>query len=674
MNSEHSINILPFALLREEVVFCFSETQKTGYQSVYTDNLPKEYPQSKKDALGKHTWWSLTGDRADLDLSVNLENSPRFSKHYLNFILFQHFRGREFLLGKNFINDTVVLVHQGQSKVKDCDAYDQFTLRIVENNLISGLGLLVTYDGERLVFTKSLEEQKIHERFLSKVRHQGVLVNFNELSEPEKTDKANIFPVVNYGIRKALNLGFDWNFSENKYKKYFDKIEGFYEKSLKSLEIEETMKILTSGFHKIPTGNIRQTSENSNLLVFGENRTNFVPYNGIKESGPLERSPHEDVKFFFIFHEEDKDYANKLFSYFKRGYKNFPGIYSFAKLPFVLDENKTIRFIKDNPVDEIAHQLESFDFTGKSKYAAIYLSRIRKNSGDEEEDAYYFRIKELLLRKGVVSQVIYRENINNPSFNFFLPNISIALLAKLGGVPWRLYRQIRSDLVVGVGVDRQHGEKTYVGSAFCFQNDGRFKGFNVFEENDVEALSRAIEGAIEGYISDNHNFDRLVIHYYKSMRGEEERIVSQALHKMKASVPYVVLTISETASKDYVVFDDIYDGKMPRSGTFVKLRFNEFLLCNNTRYSAGTASKVDGFPFPVKIRVKPSLGYQKTNDIRVVQELVDQVYQFSRMYWKSVRQRNLPVTIEYSKIMAKIVRNFESKDLGEFARTTLWFL
>jgi len=57
---------------------------------------------------------------------------------------------------------------------------------------------------------------------------------------------------------------------------------------------------------------------------------------------------------------------------------------------------------------------------------------------------------------------------------------------------------------------------------------------------------------------------------------------------------------------------------------------------------------------PIKIKFKSS-NYEKINDPDVVRELADQVYQFSRMYWKSVRQRTMPVTIEYSELVAKMI-------------------
>jgi hypothetical protein len=46
------------------------------------------------------------------------------------------------------------------------------------------------------------------------------------------------------------------------------------------------------------------------------------------------------------------------------------------------------------------------------------------------------------------------------------------------------------------------------------------------------------------------------------------------------------------------------------------------------------------------------------------------------MYWKSVRQRNKPVTLEYSEIIAKMICFFENNTLPKNAIThkTLWFL
>jgi hypothetical protein len=449
---------------------------------------------------------------------------------------------------------------------------------------------------------------------------------------------------------------------------------------LKDKLIGNNVKIVESGFYKPHISKINHTTEDSNLLLFGNNQKNYTPYVGLKEYGPTQTLQSETVRFIFIFHKDDKELANKAYSYLKKGYKSFPGLESFVKIKFEIDTTRSIKFTTNNPIAEITASIENLQskpdtaFDPNIAYAAIYISRIKKDSEDEEADEVYYRLKELLLRYKITSQVIYGNNINNPSFNYFLPNIAIALLAKLGGIPWRLYRPIKNDLVIGIGADRSTVEKDkFIGNAFCFQNDGRFVGFNAYVESDTGALAKALQEAIKQYIINNKSVERLVIHYYKKMSRVEAKPIHEVLNHLNFSLPYVVVTINNTLSKDYVLFDATFDGKMPQSGTFIQTKWNEYLLCNNTRYSINTGTRLEGFPLPIKIKLQ-SYNYEKIKDSDVVRELIDQVYQFSRMYWKSVRQRNMPVTIEYSELVAKMISHFENKELGQYARNTLWFL
>jgi len=76
---------------------------------------------------------------------------------------------------------------------------------------------------------------------------------------------------------------------------------------------------------------------------------------------------------------------------------------------------------------------------------------------------------------------------------------------------------------------------------------------------------------------------------------------------------------------------------------------------------------------PDKLRIscnEPELA----GDHKTVRELIDQVYQFSRMYWKSVSQQNLPVTIKYPEIVAEMFPHFEGNEIPDFGKDRLWFL
>ena len=60
-------------------------------------------------------------------------------------------------------------------------------------------------------------------------------------------------------------------------------------------------------------------------------------------------------------------------------------------------------------------------------------------------------------------------------------------------------------------------------------------------------------------------------------------------------------------------------------------------------------------------------------DADVVLELLTQVYQFSRLYWKSLRQQNVPITIKYPEMVAQIAPRFNN-GVPDDAKDALWFL
>jgi hypothetical protein len=308
------------------------------------------------------------------------------------------------------------------------------------------------------------------------------------------------------------------------------------------------------------------------------------------------------------------------------------------------------------------------------KYLAFYLSRIEKDDDNEERSNVYYRLKEILLRKNISSQVVVKSKINNPNFNYYLPNICIAVLSKLGGIPWRLYRPIKGDLVIGIGAYRTGDSNKFLGNAFSFKNDGSFQEFDAFQETSIESLGQSFYRVISQYTKEQ-KAERLIIHFYKEMNKAEERALLNTLTKLNIDTPYIIISVNETESKDYVIFDLDFDGCMPKSGTILKISKNEYLLCNNTRYSRMTGAKIESYPFPIKVKFTKT-NYSNIRDEGVILELIDQVYQFSRMYWKSVRQRNKPVTIEYSELVAEMVSHFSSGSLPDTqaSRTSLWFL
>jgi hypothetical protein len=147
----------------------------------------------------------------------------------------------------------------------------------------------------------------------------------------------------------------------------------------------------------------------------------------------------------------------------------------------------------------------------------------------------------------------------------------------------------------------------------------------------------------------------------------------ETLYLLGLQIPVFIVTINKTESKSLLAFDTSHKELMPLSGTIVQVGKRDYLLFNNIRYKEDSILKEKEYPFPIKISFassKPEL----LDDPKLINELTDQVYQFSRMYWKSVSQQSLPVTICYPEMVAEIFPHFKSETMPPYGRINLWFL
>lgn len=509
---------------------------------------------------------------------------------------------------------------------------------------------------------------------------------------------------------------------ESKYIKYFNKIEAFREKYLNSRDIESIFHGLAYRFTRVEPLQLGRTDSSKRMLVFGKNANNNA-FKHVRQQygvnyGPHIKCPYTDVQLIAIYHKSDKKEAANLLGYFRNG--NYEANNASSKM----DESKRKRLSKyigtnvgyadkglhiefqdnNNPVNEIKEALDSEAYRNlnpKVKYIGIYVSPIHKYASTRDSKECYYKIKELFLKHNIPTQCIDSERMkgqlskdcikHRKDFIYTLQNMGVAICAKLGGSPWLLDESAKKELIIGIGAFRNNNQQ-YIGAAFSFDNTGIFNDYSYFQKSELDELVGAIKMAIINYTSANNTPERIIIHYYKKIsRKREFKKVEDMLYHLNLNVPVYVVTINKTESEDIVMFDEAstyiqrnyHTGKdesikslMPYSGKWVNLGLSKeghrFLLCNNTRYEGEKFSVMDGFPFPVKL----TIACPNRNDeieTSVVHQLINQVYQFSRIYWKSVKQQGLPVTIKYPEMIAEIMPHFEDKTIYAESNS-LWFL
>lgn len=524
------------------------------------------------------------------------------------------------------------------------------------------------------------------------------------IDQGEQIDLDNAFPIVNNEL--LYYLGFEDDSSDdyhkpNRYPKYVTKLFGFKQKYLQCDEFRKIIPV-ADDFTNVTASKVRNECKQ---LVFGKkkgfptNTIDVIPRRGIN-SGPFEQPHHTNIQVFFILPEIHKEQSKELLKMLYYGYKSFKGLETYIGVQFMIAKGFSMVF-KNNtdPIPEIEEKLnqraDAFN-NSQQKLFAFYLTPFSKDEPEESQRLVYYKVKELLLKRNVPSQCIETEKMINTlrqdkekeelnksmgtryrtdTFAYTLQNIAIAVNAKLGGTPWRIAVPKQRELVVGVGAFLNPSTHTkYIGSAFSFDNTGTFNSFEYFQQDELKELAGSIQDAIINYKNTVENPSRLIIHYYKDMSEDEVELIEKALYDIDVDIPIFVVTINKTESEDIVLFDDGFAEKMPYSGRFVNLGNHSYLLCNNTRYEDDNNSNIEGFPFPVKLKIKcPNDDFQLNQ--KTVTGLIEQVYQFSRIYWKSVRQQNLPVTIKYPEMVAQIAPHFTNGIIPvNIGKDNLWFL
>lgn len=222
------------------------------------------------------------------------------------------------------------------------------------------------------------------------------------------------------------------------YKTEYKNILDFLKSELKDFE-SVFFSVDKTGFKTVLDKDKQKIILKDNLMVFGgENKTvNAVV--GMREYGPYKKIDNaNDIKILFVYNE--KDDANKVYQYLRNGLKQFPGLLTYVGIPVVLDKEKSLQY---SSTEELSSKLQEFlalQFKDNNyyNYAAVIIGPFRKYESDEEEEKTYYEIKKLLLEKGISSQFIASKTVRSENFNYCLPNIAIAILAKLGGIPWKL--------------------------------------------------------------------------------------------------------------------------------------------------------------------------------------------------------------------------------------------
>src|SRR5271157_46120 len=282
---------------------------------------------------------------------------------------------------------------------------------------------------------------------------------------------------------------------------------------------------------------------------------------------------------------------------------------------------------------------------------------------------------------------------------YVLNNMGLAIYAKLNGIPWLLKANptIAHELVIGlgsatVGEGRLGQQERFVGITTLFSGDGNYHLSNLSKAVSMDEYETALLGSLRAAIlkvRTDMNWQpkdqvRLVFHAtFKRFSRKEVQSIKGLLSELgDYDVEYAFVQLSE--QHPYILFDKKQSGAFdyetkrikgiyaPERGRYLELGNRGVLL--SLTGPREVKRPEDGTPRPL------FLSLHRDSTFTDMTYLTRQVFRFACHSWRTFLPASVPVTIQYSNLIANALGHLSLMDrwnpevmLGRIG-TTRWFL
>lgn len=672
-------NILTFRHPAEKLKIWLTTTEDKSKHRLRIEQLPESarnrFTSNGQSAAYVYTDFEETG--VGIALNINLKNHPAIARAYYTKLIRDHLSPAADVVVPNFLNDTQFWFKQSNNQAEGYTTYKKFTLRVQTDSTNGDPELLISFDGCSRVSSKNLlMVENMHgfrEEYVGKVIYGKKLYDYSKRPDEVKHNAAKAFPLLNREIINFLDVDIPANLNRKKHQEFFKEFKWLYYGHLKR---EVIRKLHLQHVHlKMVNDSDRFILENTTTeLVFGNGSKGEHIHDGYKAHGPARLPSCSAINYFFIYDQHNPDDKRILQNSLINTSAKENKLRAFVKLPVVHRPELDIAFDgKADILQQIRQRIRTMQLTPGQCYYAFFINPFTRWERNLHNWKLYHRVKEALLLRGIMMQNMESRKIINGNLHFFIPNLAAAMTGKLGGIPWKLERTGEDELVIGFGLSRTKRHKTaWMGSAFCFKNDGTFQQFNSFRAHDTERLAAKVEEALLKYRQCNKEAKRIIIHFYRKLGRKALAPIEKMLKNLKVNIPVIIVSINKNRSNNLAVtFKDNYSG-MPLNGEYFRVADHRYLLYINDRDSYGDKN-LPNMPMPLKIHLW-------CNDEAVVQDkatvgrVFQQLHDFCFVYWRSVKHAKLPVTMVYPEMVASILPWFEYKVLDGEAEQRMWFL
>jgi hypothetical protein len=371
---------------------------------------------------------------------------------------------------------------------------------------------------------------------------------------------------------------------------------------------------------------------------------------GLKNSGPYDSNLFQKnrIKTAIIFHPKQEKNVVRLKNAVSGGLSIFKGF------------SETFR----TNIDFV--DFKATDFSLKSYDSCLNLI-VREDFDlcyiifDSIDYRMYSQVKTKLLGNGIPCQVINHNKIDVPDnqLQWIIENVALASYAKVGGTPWVIHSvEEKPEIVIGVSRAMDRSRNVIVGFTTVFKHNGDFILFHskspvIGWDKYQEGLGILIREAIEEYTKREKKPSSVVFHFHKNPGVREIDVIEKEIKEL--DIEFAMLHLNSYAN--FRIFDTTHNTCVPLSGLQANLSRHSALLISDGRLETQRRPYL-GIPSVLEI----TMNKNSTMEVEEFPRLVSQIYDFAHINWRGFNAKTVPVTINYSYLIARLIANLESTD------------
>jgi len=403
--------------------------------------------------------------------------------------------------------------------------------------------------------------------------------------------------------------------------------------------------------------------------IFSDGNTENSQFKGIMNNGPYQKV-EIDPYYFYVFKKKHKSYATDLLNALNgKTYNTFKGIEKFGLQNQTKHNTKAILIdsYSDEELLKIINEVRS-----SNKQNPIIISIIPQN-----EEEFYYKLKNECLKENIPSQAVHIETINNYNqLKWSVGSIALQIYSKLGGIPWIVSPSNENCLIVGIGQANRRNKITgkierFYSYSVLLDSSGRFFEIKqLADETNKQQFLHSLANNVKQIIEEYSTYDKIIFHIPEKIKNEDIKHIEKILKEADSNVELSIIKINDDSK--FIGFNKAENSLVPYESSFLQLSKKEYLLwTEGLNYHNKKVLKRYGSPLHI------SFIYSNKEEIfNEPYKYLQDILNLSGANYRGFNAKALPVSVYYPKLIAGFSKHFKELNL-EFVTNDSkkpWFL